>query len=82
MLRLGGLGAFGGGRLAFGDFAAEKTSIAFFEFGERGIGIDGDGWMVSGEDQYREAEQTDGSNEREFRCDVHLSWVIMTAKKE
>ena len=37
MLRLGGLRAPGGGGFAFGDFAAGKTGVAFFEFGERGI---------------------------------------------
>src|SRR5882672_5519286 len=53
MLRLSGLRALGGGGLALGDFAAGKTVIAFFEFGERGIRVDGRSWMVCAKDKRR-----------------------------
>src|SRR5215472_14413713 len=45
MLPFGGLRPLGRCGLAFGDFAVGKTSITFFEFGERGIRVDGRTWL-------------------------------------
>jgi hypothetical protein len=78
MLRLGGLRALGGGGLALGDFAAGKTGVAFFKFGERGIRVDGGSWMVCAKDKRRETYQAD---ERESGVNVHFSWIVMTSEK-
>jgi len=56
MLSLCSFGAFGGSGLAGGDLAFGKAGIAFFEFCEGGIRVEGRGGMVGGKDKPSEAE--------------------------
>src|SRR5437588_4423444 len=55
MLRLGGLRALGGSRLTLGDFAAGKTGVPFFKFGQRGISADRGNGMFGSQDQSDDA---------------------------
>src|SRR6202030_2416070 len=63
MLRLGRFRAPGGGWFALRNFAADKTRVAFLEFGQRCVRADRSSWMIHRKDKRNDAKQTNERNQ-------------------